>query len=161
MIWPADAHGEEVHESGKGIGHEAIHPSASLQASVVEAAHKHNLLTVAHATSLQDTITVLEAGVDGLAHTFFDEPITAQVIEKYRTNKAFCIPTLTIIGSLTGEGQQLAIDLANDKRASDLLGEQEKQELRDCLNLAAPTSKVAYAYDSVRQLKAAGIDILW
>ena len=150
-----------MHESGKGIGHNVAHPTLSLQAAVVKAAHEHNLLAVAHATTLEDTITVLEAGVDGLTHTFCDEPITANLIDKYKTNNAFCIPTLTIIGSLTGEGQQIATSFANDDRVVGLLGENERQNLRDCLSMTLPSAKVEYAYESVRQLKAAGIDILW
>ena len=150
-----------MHESGKGIGNPIVHPSASLQASVVKAAHAHNMLTVAHATTLEDTVTVLEAGVDGLAHTFCDEPITGELIEKYKKNNAFCVPTLAVIGSLTGEGQQLGTAFSKDMRVVDLLDEEAKENLRNVIHIAAPTSKVEYAYDSVRQLKAAGIPILW
>ena len=150
-----------MQESGKSTGRSVVYPSSSLQAAVVDAAHKRNLLAVAHATSLADTITILKAGVDGLAHTFYDEPVTAELIELYKTKKAFCIPTLTVIGTMTGEVQELATAFADDERASGLISEKEKQKMRQCLSVAAPTSNIEYAYDSVRQLKAAGIDILW
>ena len=150
-----------MHESGKAVGQTAVKPSLFLQASVIKAAHKHDVLTVAHATSVEDTIAILEAGVDGLAHTIFDEPINEQLIEQYKKSNAFCIPTLTVIGSLTGEGQEQTIAFANDERVSGILGESAKQNLCECTNFAAPMSRVEYAFDSVRQLKKAGVDILW
>ena len=140
---------------------EVVHPEPSLQASVVEAAHKYNMLTIAHATTLEDTATILDAGVDGLAHTFCDRAITADLISKYKVNNAFCIPTLTVACSFTGQDTDIAARFTNDKRVAGLVSEEQKQNMRDSLGMAAKTSKVEYAYDSVRQLKAAGVDILW
>ena len=148
-------------ESGKALGENFPHPSTSLQASLVAAAHKHHLLAVAHAMSLDDTIAVLEAGVDGLTHTIFDQAPSPALIAAYKKNNAFVIPTLAAINSLTGEGQKLAEDFAMDKRIAAILDSNEKKRMCGCLHVAAETSKVGYAYESIRQLKAAGIDIVW
>lgn len=65
------------------------------------------------------------------------------------------------MGSLTKEGHAEQEGYAHDPRVQQLLGEAEKHRLCMCMGMANETSKAAYAYDSVRQLKAAGIDIVW
>ena len=150
-----------MHESGKALGREIPQPTMSLQASVVDAAHRNNLLAVAHALSLDDTVAVLEVGVDGLTHTICDQAPTPAYVAAYKKNNAFVIPTLSVINSLTGEGQKLAEEFAMDDRVAALLNDFEKNKMCGCLHAAAKTSKVEYAYESIRQLKEAGIDIVW
>ena len=150
-----------MHGSGKELGQKFNLPSIELQTAVVKAAHDHGLITAAHALTLQDTLAVLEAGVDGLAHTFSDVPPTRELIEAYKANNTFCIPTLAVHGSITGEGGPIAASFANDPRAVGKIADTEKANMCACLHFAAQTCKVENAYESVRQLKAAGIDILW
>lgn len=136
-------------------------PSIELQTALVKAAHGHGLITAAHAVTLQDTLAILEAGVDGLAHTFSDVPPTPELIGAYKANNTFCIPTLIVHGSITGEGGPIAASFANDPRAVGKIADTEKANMCACLHFGAQTCKVENAYESVRQLKAAGIDILW
>jgi imidazolonepropionase-like amidohydrolase len=65
-----------MHESGWLMGAKLAQPTVELQRIIVEEARARGYLTVAHATSLQDTLEVLEAGVNGLTHTFCDQPPT-------------------------------------------------------------------------------------
>ena len=136
-------------------------PSVELQTAVVKAAHSHGLVTAAHAMSLEDTLAILKVGVDGLTHTFSDEPPTRELIEAYKANNAFCIPTLLVHGSVTGEGGPIAASFANDPRAIGKIADAEKASMCECMRFGAETCKVENAYESVRQLRAAGIDILW
>ena len=136
-------------------------PTQSLQASVVFSAHQHGLIAVAHALCLSDTIDILSAGVDGLTHTFYDEPPAPELVAAYKKNNAFCIPTLACIGSLTIEEKDLTKKFAEDERVAKRLTEEGKDNLCRCLGFTTPSSKAEYAYESVRQLKAAGVDILW
>ena len=136
-------------------------PSIELQTAVIKAAHSHGLITAAHSLVLDDTIAILGAGVDGMAHTFCDEPPTQELIEAYKANNSFLIPTLIIHGSLTGDGASIAASFASDPRAQSKIADAEKTIMCKCLEIAKQTGKVEYAYESVRQLKAAGIDILW
>jgi hypothetical protein len=62
-------------------------PSLELQTAIVNAAHSHNLITVAHALSLSDTLSVLKAGTDGLAHSFCDQAPTKALVDAYKKNK--------------------------------------------------------------------------
>ena len=136
-------------------------PTPSLQAALVSAAHDSNVLAVAHIHSHVDALIVLDAGVDGTTHTILDQTPTKELINKYKEKGAFCIPTLAAIGSITGEGAALARKFANDERAVKRLSQSQREGMHKCMNSAAPTSKVEYAYESVRLLKAAGVDIIW
>ena len=150
-----------VHESGTLLGQKFNLPTVELQTALVTAAHGHGLLAVAHALILEDTLAVLEAGVDGLTHTFSDQPPTRELIEAYQANNTFLIPTLLVHGSVTGEGAAVAASFANDPRAAGKIAEAEKASMCQCMHFGAGRCKVENAYESVRQLKAAGIDILW
>ncbi|KAI1204721.1 uncharacterized protein F4807DRAFT_445979 [Annulohypoxylon truncatum] len=149
-----------MHEDGNGLSVKPTLPSLELQKDVIEIAHRNGLLAVAHATSLQGTLDVLRLGIDGLTHTFCDQPPTQEVIDAYLASNAHCNPTLVALGSLTTEGQQEQESYAHDPRASKFLNSQGKQNLCRCMALANDKSRVKYAYQSVRELKAAGIDVI-
>ncbi|KAL2036724.1 hypothetical protein N7G274_010519 [Stereocaulon virgatum] len=149
-----------MHESGSTLGQSFNLPSVSLQTAVVKTAHENGLLAVAHALSLHDTLEALEAGVDGLTHTFMDHPPTPELLKAYKRNQAFCIPTLSTLGSATMEGEALQHAFAHDPRVESLIGEKARANMCRCTAFAVKTSKIENAYESVRQLKAAGIDIL-
>ena len=154
-------YGEAVHESGSVMGRSFNLPSLSLQSAVVKAAHAHNLLAVAHSICLEDTLAILKAGVDGMMHTFADKPPTEELLEAYKKNGAFCVPTLGALASATGEGKTIQQSFADDPRVVDLIEEMSRENLCRCMEFAAKTSKMENAYENIRQLRAAGIDILW
>lgn len=149
-----------MHESGTMMGAKLSYPSLGLQRTIVEEAKKQGLSTVAHATSLQDTLDVLQAGVNGLTHTFCDQPPTQELIDAYKKNNAWCNPTLAAIGSLTTEGEQLQHKFAHDPRVQHLINEDKRGNMCKCMAFAAQHGKVEHAYESVKALRAAGIDIL-
>lgn len=153
-----------MHEGGKAIGIEAgqiVQTRESVQAAVVQAAHRRGLKVVAHALALSDTLEVLRAGVDGLAHTFFDEPITPEVIDLYKRTGAWLNPTLVAAGTLTGDGADVFKRFADDERVSKKVSKSNLELMHGCLHMKAPGAKLEYAIDSVRQLKAAGVKIVW
>lgn len=149
-----------MHESGSLIGSTLHMPSLELQKAVIDEAHKAGLRTVAHSTSLEDTIAILEAGVDGLAHTIVDQPPNERFIAAYKKNNAHCNPTLCALGSATTQGQKTQEAFAHDSRIAHLLGEQERHRMCQCMGFAQH-HQIENAYESVRQLKKAGITILW
>lgn len=151
-----------MHEGGRAIGQSGIvQTKESVQAAVVDAAHRNGLKVVAHALSRQDTIECLRAGVDGMTHTFFDEPITSEVIELYKKNNAWVNPTLVCAGSLTGESQEIVESFSQDERVKSRLDPSDMPLMHHCLHMKSANAKWEYAIDSVRQLKAAGVDIIW
>jgi hypothetical protein len=153
-----------MHEAGKAIGIEPgliNQPTESVQAAVVRAAHKRGLKVIAHALSLADTLVMLRAGVDGMAHTFFDEPITPEVIDLYKRNNVWVNPTIVAAGTLTGESAEIAKEFSKDPRVGSKLDTKDFKLMQSCLHMKAPGAKWEYAIDSVRQLRTAGVDIIW
>jgi len=150
-----------MQESGKSMGFQLQHPSQELQALIVDAAHRHGKVAVAHATCLDDTLLVLRAGVDGLTHTFYDQPCTQEVVDAYKKNNAWLNPTLAAMGSLTTEGQPTQEKFAHDKRVEGKIGEAERERMCQCMNFHTETARFEYAVESVKMLKEAGIDIIW
>ncbi len=150
------------HESGTVMGAQFPKPSKELQRAIIEEAHKNNLKAVAHATCLADTLEVLEAGIDGLTHCFLDEKINEEVIAAYRKNNAHLNPTLAAMGSLTTEGKATQEKFAHDSRVEQMIGKPERLHMCACMDFAKKAgSTLDNAFDAVRQLKAAGIEILW
>jgi imidazolonepropionase-like amidohydrolase len=150
-----------MHESGTMMGAKLDYPTIELQSIIIEESKKRGYLTVAHALSLQDTLDVLKAGVNGLTHTFLDQPPTEEMIEAYKKNNAWVNPTLAAIGSLTTEGKELQHKFAHDPRTKGKISEERVGNMCQCMEFAAKHGKVAYAYDTLKALRAAGIDILW
>jgi hypothetical protein len=150
-----------MHESGTVMGRDFNYPSIELQSIIVEEAKKRGYLTVAHATCLKDTLDVLNAGVDGLTHTFCDQPPTQEIVEAYKRNNTWVNPTLAAMGSLTTEGKDLQHQFAHDPRVEELIHEDRVGNMCKCMGFAAERGKVEYAYAGVKMLKEAGIDILW
>jgi imidazolonepropionase-like amidohydrolase len=150
-----------MHESGTVMGREFKYPSVELQCIIIEEAKKRGYLTVAHATCLKDTLDVLNAGVNGLTHTFCDQPPTQEVVDAYKKNNAWVNPTLAAMGSLTTEGKELQHRFAHDPRVKGLINEARIGNMCKCMGSAAERGKVEHAYESVKMLKQAGVDILW
>ena len=149
-----------MQESGKALGVNYPHPTQELQAMIISAAHANGLKTVAHALCIDDTLTVLRAGVDGMAHTFFDQSPTEEVIAAYKKNNAWCCPTLVAVGSLTTEGQALSERFAHDPRVASKLSKHAQDSLCQCMNRHAKDSSFKYAVESVRMIKESGIDVI-
>ncbi|KAF1937127.1 hypothetical protein EJ02DRAFT_357587 [Clathrospora elynae] len=149
-----------MHESGSVMGREFNYPTVELQGIIIEEAKKRGYLTVAHATCIQDTLDVLNAGVDGLTHTFVDHPPTQEVVDAYKKNNAWLNPTLAAMGSLTNEGKELQHRFAHDPRVKGMIAEDRVGNMCKCMAFAAGRGKVEYAYESVKMLREAGIDIL-
>ncbi|PSN59948.1 hypothetical protein BS50DRAFT_564525 [Corynespora cassiicola Philippines] len=149
-----------MHESGTCMGWQLNKPTVELQKIIIEESSKRGYLTVAHALCLQDTLEVLEAGVNGLTHTICDQPPTQELVDAYKRNNAWLNPTLAAIGSLTAEGKELQERFAHDERVRGLIGDKEISNLCNCMSFSANRGKAEYAYESVRMLKKAGIDIL-
>lgn len=149
-----------MHESGEALGAQFTKPSTELQASIIKEAHEAGRVAVAHALSLKDHMEMLECGIDGMTHAFYDQQPTSEIIEAYKKNNAWLNPTLAAIGSLTLEGQADAEKFAHDDRVNNLLDEEAKSRMCKCMGFHAETSKLEYAYELVRQLHKAGVDVI-
>ena len=134
-------------------------PTKELQAAVIESAHEHGLLTFAHATNLRETLLVLEAGVDGMAHQFFDQAHTENLIAAYKSTNALLIPTLTAISSMMG--LTTAREWTKNEHANQVLNASSRHSMCDCMKISRPGCSIEFAYECIKALKAEGIDVVW
>lgn len=131
-----------------------------LQTAVVNAAHEQGLPVAGHAFSVDMAEIVLKSGADGLTHTFFDQAPPQSVIDLYKKHNAFVIPTLGLIASATKTQQDYREKFADIAATRSLLDEFSVKTLRETVGAASPEARFEYAVDSVRKLKAEGIDVL-
>ncbi|KAJ9643314.1 uncharacterized protein PV06_05432 [Exophiala oligosperma] len=135
-------------------------PTITLQRAVTAAAHAEGLLVLAHANSVESSELVLDAGVDGLTHTFVDQYPTTQIVQKYKETNAFLIPTLTALSTLTGEAQDFRDEFAKAAERKRLVDPKTLELMRKSVSWSDHGVKFEYAVESVRVLRAQGIDIL-
>ncbi|WP_116198485.1 amidohydrolase family protein [Amycolatopsis circi] len=128
---------------------------ATVNAGVAEA-KKYGALTVAHALTVEATEMAVEAGIDGLAHVFMDQPHTAEIISLVKDAGMFVVPCISLNASLMGI---TGSTLADDPRVASRLDRKWDETLRSSYN-RYPQGKLDDVYDTVRALDAAGVDVL-
>ncbi|MCC9740977.1 amidohydrolase family protein [Streptomyces sp. MNU89] len=122
----------------------------------VAAAHRHGMLTVAHALTLDATRMAIEAGIDGLTHVFMDRPHTEEIIELIAESGVFVIPCVVLNASMmgiTGAG------LADDPRVNSRLDQEWLTTLRSSFGHYRQ-GELDDVLASVGALHEAGVDIL-
>jgi imidazolonepropionase-like amidohydrolase len=124
--------------------------------AAVEAAHKFDKLAIAHVTTVEGGKRAIAAGVDGLAHLFFDSQPTSEFVAAIASSGAFVVPTLVTISSAFGNN---ASALAADTRVSSRLSKRWLDSLSRSMNVY-PQGNLKDAYASVMALHKAGVDIL-
>lgn len=149
-----------MHESGTVLGLTLPKPTVDIQKAVIAATQRAGRVTVAHCLARDDTLELLELGVNGLAHTFLDEPVNDEIVEAYKKTGAWCNPTLAVLGSLTKEGGAVGERFANDERVKTKLTEKGHANLCQCMGFTREGATVKYAYETVRRLKAAGVPVI-
>ena len=144
-------------EDGSCIGYPGLPvlDDQTLLASVKEA-HRLNKMAIVHVTTLAGAQRAIAAGVDGLAHLFFDCLPTPKFVESMAASGAFVIPTLVTISSAIGLSGSA---LAADPRVKSRLSQKWLDALSRSVNVY-PQGKLEDAFAGVMALHKAGVDIL-
>jgi imidazolonepropionase-like amidohydrolase len=144
-------------EDGTTIGFPELRVTSNetLLAAVNEA-HHLGKMAIAHVTTVDGGQKAISAGVDGLAHLFFDRQPSPELIAAIASSGSFVIPTLVTLSSAFGNS---AAELAADKRVSSRLSRKWLNSLSRSMNVY-PQGKLKDAYASVMALHKAGVDIL-
>ncbi|MFZ5636081.1 MAG: CIA30 family protein [Pseudomonadota bacterium] len=124
----------------------------------IAAAHARKALAVVHVSRLRDGRAAVDAGADGLVH-MFGEPGDATFVSAAKKRRAFVIPTLSVLASMsrTGEGRALG----EDARLRPWLAATQTDSLKATFGSGAPAPAIRdAALANVRALHAAGVDIL-
>ncbi|MFF0062191.1 amidohydrolase family protein [Streptomyces sp. NPDC048434] len=128
---------------------------ATLNAGVAEA-KKHGMLTIAHALTVDATRMAIEAGIDGLAHLFMDQPHTDEIINLVKTAGVFVVPCVVLNASMMGI---TGSDLADDPRVATRLDADWDKALRSAFG-HYPQGKIEDVLATVKALADAGVDLL-
>ena len=132
---------------------------AQIEASIA-AAKSQERMSVAHVAAEGDALHAVNAGVDGLAHAFVDQPASDEMVAAMKAHGAFLVPTLSVIaGFQRGDnGARLADDPAFGARISSA----QKSALRSQFppGFSTQTKALENAIESVSRLHAAGVEIL-
>lgn len=144
-------------EDGTPVGFPGLRVTSNetLLAAVNEA-HRLGKMAIAHVTTVEGGQKAISAGVDGLAHLFFDRQPPAELVAAVASSKSFVIPTLVTLSTAFGNS---AAALAADKRVSSRLSKKWLDSLSRSMNVY-PQGKLKDAYASVMALHKSGVDIL-
>ncbi len=122
----------------------------------VKEAHRFDKMAIAHVTTMEGAKRAIAAGVDGLAHIFFDRQATPEIVSAIASSGAFVIPTLVTISSAVGNN---ASALAADERVKSRLDQKWLDALSRSMNVYSK-GKLDDAFASVMAIHKAGVDIL-
>jgi imidazolonepropionase-like amidohydrolase len=132
--------------------------SNETMAAVIRAAHLRNKLAVIHAATLQNCIDALNAGVDGLAHLYFNNASNPDFGRLAARKKAFVIPTFSVLQTLAGMHE--AAVLTKDALISPYLKSFDGQNLDRNYPFKGNEANYRAAESALSQLKEAGVPIL-
>jgi hypothetical protein len=132
--------------------------SNETMAAVIRAAHQRNKLAVIHAATLQNCIDALNAGVDGLAHLYFNNASDPGFGRLAARKKAFVIPTFSVLQTLAGMHE--ATVLTRDDLISPYLKSFDMQNLDRSYPFKGSEANYRAAERALPQLKEAGVPIL-
>ncbi|MGB8214685.1 MAG: amidohydrolase family protein [Anaerolineales bacterium] len=124
--------------------------------AAVKEAHRFGKMAIAHVTTIEGGKRAIAAGVDGLAHLFFDHQPSQEFVAAIAVSGAFVVPTLVTISSAVGNN---AAALAADERVKSRLDQKWLDALSRSMNVY-PEGKLEDAFASVLTLHKAGVDIL-
>jgi imidazolonepropionase-like amidohydrolase len=144
-------------DDGTVEGHPGL-PSldqATLSAGVAEA-KRHGVLTIAHALTVDATRMAVEAGVDGLAHLFMDQPHTPEVVDLIAGSGMFVVPCVVLNASMMGITGSA---LAEDPRVGSRLDQAWTETLRSSYD-RYPQGRLEDVLATVGALRDAGVDLL-
>jgi imidazolonepropionase-like amidohydrolase len=123
-------------------------PSLNLETlvEVVKTSHERGRLVVAHVGSQRGAREAVNAGVDGLMHSFMDEKADPEFVSLLKQKRVFVVPTLSIESSILGESAGKG--LANDLYSKPYLN----PGARTNLGLAFPRSNARLKYENAQYL---------
>jgi imidazolonepropionase-like amidohydrolase len=106
-----------VIDSGKASGMNLPVLEPDTVAALVRAGHAAGLKTIAHAVTVDDATTALDAGIDALAHVWADaspeDSTSKELAAKVAAKKVFVISTLTYFETITGGKDGIELVRAN------------------------------------------------
>jgi imidazolonepropionase-like amidohydrolase len=128
--------------------------------AVIAGAHKRGKLAIVHVSTRAAAQKAIDAGADGLVHLFVDAVADAKLINAIKQKRAFVIPTMVVLKSITGVGG--GAPLVEDPQLEPYLNANARAALAQGFpnRPGSPRKDFNFATESVRLLNAAGVTIL-
>jgi len=149
-----------VYDDGHAYGLKMPTLDRATMQAVVTATHARRKLAVVHIGDLASARDAIDVGADGLVHLFVDSMPDAGFAKAVAAHKAFVVPTLTVLESVSwGDGGKL---IAKDPRLAPYIRPENGTGLTTTFPKRAnsPTRDLGFALETVRQLRAANVPIL-
>lgn len=147
-----------IYDDGKTYGMAIPTVSRETLAAIIRAAHARDKLAVVHAASLANCREALEAGADGLAHLHFDAAFDPDFGRLAAGQKAFVVPTLSVLASMNGSPDPAGI--AGDEALAPYLKEEDLLLLRQKPGFGTSAGSYAAAEKTLRQIRGSGVPVL-
>ncbi len=149
-----------VYDDGAAYGTKIPTITPATLRAVIAAAHVRGKLAVVHVGQAAFAREAIEAGADGLVHLFTDRAAAADFGTLAASRKAFVIPTLTVLTSITGKPG--AGDLFADSVLTPFLSLAGRGTIRSAFPFpqGATGRSLEPGRGAVKQLLAAGVPIL-
>jgi imidazolonepropionase-like amidohydrolase len=112
----------------------------------VAAARAHGKLAIAHATNTPNARMAIECGVNALAHTIIDAPMSAEFVRLVKRKEVVAISTSALLAAEPGADTRL-------------LSASQQGSLGRTTTLVHP-GQIAIALDNLRRLHDAGVTVL-
>lgn len=148
-----------VYEDGRAVGMSFRSISRPTMRAVIDAAHRRGKLAVVHISDAAGARAAIEEGADGIVHLYIDQ-VDADFARLAATRRAFVIPTMAVLKSMTGVGG--GATLVADARLAPYLLPTRISALSQGFPVrpGMPARDFAVPNATVRQLKAAGVPVL-
>lgn len=146
-----------VYDDGSGFGAHLPTLDRDTLTAAIEAAHRREVLAVVHVSSQREAIEAIEAGADGLAHLFLDEPPSDAFVSTAKRHGIFVTDTLAVLSSVCDGTRGAA--LAEDPRLAPWIGPADRRVLTTPFRENERPS-CEPALQGVARLHAAGVRVL-
>ena len=149
-----------VYDDGHSYGFTIPTLDKATLKSLVDATRARRRMAVVHIGDQAAARDAIEANANGLVHLFVDKTPDADFAKLVASHKAFVIPTLSVLESIAfGTGGD---SLTKDPLVAPYIRPENVDGLRRTFPRRpnAPARELAWALETVRQLKAAQVPIL-
>ena len=147
-----------VYDDGHAYGIKFATIDKPTMKAVVDAAHARKKMAVVHIGDLAAARDAIQGGANGLVHLFVDSMPDAGFAKLVAGRKAFVIPTLSVLESISwGDGGKL---IAKDPKLAPYIPAANVQTLQQTFpkRTGSPPRELGFAFETVRQLRAARAD---
>ena len=149
-----------VYDDGHTYGIKVATIDKPTMKAVVDAARARGKMAVVHVGDLAGARDAIEVGANGLVHLFVDSMPDASFARLVAAHKAFVVPTLSVLESISwGDGGKV---IAKDPKLAAYIPAANVQTLEQTFPKrdGSPPRDLGFALETVRQLRAAGVPIL-